>query len=38
VGGKNITEELSEVRQLIGYCPQENSIIDLLSAPEHLYF
>lgn len=38
IGGKSLTANLSEVRQTIGYCPQENSIIDLLTAKEHLMF
>eukprot|EP00801_Mesodinium_rubrum_P001109 Mrub_01109.p1 GENE.Mrub_01109~~Mrub_01109.p1 ORF type:complete len:782 (-),score=153.79 Mrub_01109:67-2325(-) len=38
IDGKSITKNQNEVRKLIGYCPQDNSIIDLLTASEHLYF
>lgn len=38
IDGKSITHNQNEVRKLIGYCPQDNSIIDLLNASEHLYF
>jgi ABC-type multidrug transport system ATPase subunit len=38
VGGSSISKEQAEARYKIGYCPQENSIIDLLTASEHIYF
>lgn len=36
VGGKNVSKELEAVRKLIGYCPQFNALLDLLTVREHL--
>jgi len=38
VGGQSLTDNQAEARKIIGYCPQENSIIDLLTARETLFF
>lgn len=36
VKGHNVKYELDEVRKLIGYCPQYNALLDLLTVREHL--
>lgn len=36
VGGYDIMSQSSEVRQLIGYCPQFDALLDLLTVREHL--
>ncbi len=36
LGGKDIIEEPYEVRQLIGYCPQFDALIALMTGREHL--
>ena len=37
LGGHDMLSEQSSVRKLIGYCPQFDSLIDTLTAREHLY-
>ena len=36
LAGKHILTEQKEVRRLIGYCPQHDALLDLLSVREHL--
>jgi ATP-binding cassette subfamily A (ABC1) protein 3 len=36
VGGYDIMSQAAEVRQLIGYCPQFDALLDLLTVREHL--
>jgi ATP-binding cassette, subfamily A (ABC1), member 3 len=36
LAGKHILTEQSEVRRLIGYCPQHDALLDLLTVREHL--
>ena len=36
IGGHNIATEQLQVRRLIGYCPQHDALLDLLSCREHL--
>jgi ATP-binding cassette subfamily A (ABC1) protein 3 len=36
INGKNVATEMNQVRHLIGYCPQFDSLLDLLSSREHL--
>ena len=38
IEGYNISKDFSKARKLIGYCPQENSVFELLTVEEHLYF
>ena len=36
LGGKSIITQQKDVRRLIGYCPQHDALLDLLSVREHL--
>jgi ABC-type multidrug transport system ATPase subunit len=36
INGKNVATQMNEVRHLIGYCPQFDSLLDNLSSREHL--
>eukprot|EP00743_Colponemidia_sp_Colp-15_P004647 GILK01005008.1.p1 GENE.GILK01005008.1~~GILK01005008.1.p1 ORF type:complete len:2608 (-),score=498.63 GILK01005008.1:139-7962(-) len=36
IGGQDILTDLSGARRLIGYCPQFDALLDLLTAREHL--
>ncbi len=36
IGGRNIVTNQIGARQLIGYCPQFDALLDLLSVREHL--
>ena len=36
IGGHNIATEQLQVRRLIGYCPQHDALLDLLTPREHL--
>jgi len=36
VKGRDVQKELDSVRSLIGYCPQFNALLDLLTVREHL--
>lgn len=36
ISGKNVVTSLHEVKHLIGYCPQFDSLLDRLTAREHL--
>lgn len=36
IGGYNVSTEQSKARKLIGYCPQFDSLLDLLTVAEHL--
>jgi ABC-type lipoprotein export system ATPase subunit len=36
LGSKNILTEQADVRRLIGYCPQHDALLDLLTVREHL--
>jgi len=38
LGGKHILTEQKAVRRLIGYCPQHDALLDLLTVREHLMF
>ena len=38
VGGSSICNQQADARAKIGQCPQDNGIINLLTATEHLYF
>lgn len=33
-----MTDEFSQARKLIGYCPQEDAIFPLMTVQEHLVF
>ncbi len=37
LGGLDIIEEQQQVRRLLGYCPQFDALLELLSVREHLY-
>ncbi len=37
IGGYKIPEQMQKARMLIGYCPQANPILDLLTGREHLH-
>jgi ABC-type multidrug transport system ATPase subunit len=37
VAGKNVESEMAEVRRVIGYCPQFDAILELLTVEEHLF-
>lgn len=36
INGKNVATQMNQVRHLIGYCPQFDSLLDNLSSREHL--
>lgn len=36
INGKNVSTQMNEIRHLIGYCPQFDSLLDNLSSREHL--
>jgi ATP-binding cassette subfamily A (ABC1) protein 1 len=36
VNGKSVSNEIDDIHQNIGYCPQTNAIVPLLTAREHL--
>mmetsp|Transcript_45107 Transcript_45107/g.130239 ORF Transcript_45107/g.130239 Transcript_45107/m.130239 type:complete len:2061 (+) Transcript_45107:77-6259(+) len=36
IGGQDISQNLASVRRQIGYCPQFNALLDLLTVREHL--
>ena len=36
LGGHNVLTEQAQVRRLIGYCPQHDALLDLLSVREHI--
>ena len=36
IGGQNVLKDQIKARKLIGYCPQENALLDLLTVREHL--
>ncbi|OMJ73092.1 hypothetical protein SteCoe_28294 [Stentor coeruleus] len=36
IGGKNVSNELTEARKIIGYCPQFDALTDNLTGKEHL--
>lgn len=38
IGGHSVTDEFSQARKLIGYCPQEDAIFPLMTVHEHLLF
>jgi len=38
IGGYSVTNEFSEARKLIGYCPQHEAIFPLMTVLEHLWF
>eukprot|EP00475_Leptophrys_vorax_P005669 TRINITY_DN13418_c0_g1_i1.p1 TRINITY_DN13418_c0_g1~~TRINITY_DN13418_c0_g1_i1.p1 ORF type:complete len:835 (+),score=191.20 TRINITY_DN13418_c0_g1_i1:75-2507(+) len=38
IAGFDIKSQMAKVRQVIGYCPQFDPLIDLMTAREHLYF
>jgi ABC-type multidrug transport system ATPase subunit len=37
IAGKNVEADMTEVRQQIGYCPQFDALLELLTVEEHLY-
>ena len=37
LGGYNMLTQQSNIRKLIGYCPQFDALIDTLTGREHLY-
>lgn len=36
INGRNVSDDIEGVRRTIGYCPQHMSVLELLSAREHM--